>query len=147
MKNATSQIRVNPFAPRRASAATALFQKQPLLQTFRQELGDHQATHHATSERTTRSAAGAVTKSDRQRGHQRRHRRHHDRAETQEATLIDRIERSLALFPRFEGKVDHHDGVFLHDANKRDDITVGARAILEIDFRMVAILYWYFLAQ
>ena len=34
--------------------------------------------------------------------------------------MIDRIERFLSLALRFQGEVDHHDRVLLHDANEHD---------------------------
>ena len=62
--------------------------------------------------------------------------------ETQQARLIDRFDRPPAFLAlRFQRKVDHHDGVLLHDTDQqndsdqrddaeitmRDDATPGAR--------------------
>ena len=53
---------------------------------------------------------------------QRRHGRHDDGPEAQQAGLEDRLFRGLAFFPlRLQRKVDHHDGVLLHDADEQDD--------------------------
>src|SRR4029077_11805843 len=64
----------------------------------------------------------------------RGHGRHQDRAQAQEASLVDRIARGLALVAfGVEGEVDHHDRVFLddadqqHDADDGDDVEIVAR--------------------
>ena len=62
----------------------------------------------------------------RQRAEKRGHRCHHNRPETQQAGFADgrpRIQPLLAL--GLNGKVDHHDGVFLDDADQQDDADQG----------------------
>ena len=57
-----------------------------------------------------------------QRAQQRGHRRHQNRTEAQQARLVNRISRRLALIAlRIERKVDHHDRVFLDDADQQND--------------------------
>ena len=52
----------------------------------------------------------------------RGHRGHHDGAEAQQARLIDGLDRRQALLALgLQGKVDHHDGILLHDADEQDD--------------------------
>jgi len=51
---------------------------------------------------------------------QRRHRGHHDRAEAHDAGAMDGLLRAQALAPLdFQGEIDHHDGILLHDAMSR----------------------------
>ena len=57
---------------------------------------------------------------------QRGHGGHHDGAEAQQAGLVNRVERRFAFLALgFERKVDHHDGVFLDDADQQDDADQG----------------------
>ena len=47
---------------------------------------------------------------------------HHDRTETQQAAFMDRIGGRFAVLAlRVDGEVNHHDGVFLHDADEHDE--------------------------
>src|ERR1700761_6762261 len=96
-----------------------------------QDLADDETTHDGDSERPSQLRADAGSESKRQAAEESRHGRHHDGPETQQAGLIDRVERRLtAITFGFKGKVDHHDGVFLddayqqNDANQRDDVEV-----------------------
>ena len=71
-----------------------------------------------------RRSSAPMPRAERQRqaAEQRRHRRHHDRPEAQQAGLVDRLLRRLALRAlRLQREVDHHDGVLLHDADQQDD--------------------------
>ena len=71
-----------------------------------------------------RRSSDPVPVPERQRhaAQQRRHRSHHDRPEAQQACLINRVVRILALFALgFEREIDHHDGVLLHDADQQHD--------------------------
>ena len=88
----------------------------------RQHLADHQAADDGDAERSAQLRAGAAAERQRQRAQQRRHRGHHDRPEAQQAGLVDRLVRGLALRPlRLQREVDHHDGVLLHDADQQND--------------------------
>ena len=52
--------------------------------------------------------------------------RHHNGTEPQQAGLIDRVIGRFALLPlRFKRKVDHHDGVFLHNADEQHNADDG----------------------
>ena len=63
-----------------------------------------------------------VPEHQRQRAEHRGHGRHHDRPEAQQAGLIDRLARRLALVALgLEREVDHHDGVLLDDADQQND--------------------------
>ena len=66
-----------------------------------------------------------------QRPQQGRHGGHHDGPEPQQAGLIDGLLRGLA-FPALgiQGKVHHHDAVFLDDADQQDDADQGDDAEL-----------------
>ena len=80
------------------------------------------------------SAPAPMPKRDRQRAHQRRHRGHHDRPEAHDAALEDRLGRALALGAlRVEREVDHHDGVFLHQADQHDDADEGEQVELHVE--------------
>ena len=62
----------------------------------------------------------------RQCAENRGHGRHQDRPESQQAGLVDRFARRLALVALgVEREVDHHDRVFLHDADQKDDADDG----------------------
>ena len=57
-----------------------------------------------------------------QRPEKGRHCGHEDGAKAKQAGLIDGVLRRQALVAlRIQGKVDHHDGVLLHDADEKDD--------------------------
>ena len=56
------------------------------------------------------------------RAEHRAHRRHHDRTKPQQTSLVDRLERALALVALgLERKIDHHDRVLLDDADQQND--------------------------
>ena len=88
----------------------------------RQNLADEQSADDGDAERAAQFGADAGAERQRQAAEQRGHRGHHDRAEAQQARFVDRFERRLAFLALgFEREVDHHDGVFLHDADQQDD--------------------------
>ncbi len=67
-----------------------------------------------------------MAKSERYSAQQRGHGGHHDGAEAQETGLINGIVGSFSLFALgFQRKVNHHDGVLLHDADEQDDADDG----------------------
>ena len=83
---------------------------------------NHQAADHREAERAAGFGAGAPAEGDRQRAGERRERRHHDRAEAHDAGLVDRLLRRLAMgAPRIESEIDHHDRVFLHNADQQNN--------------------------
>src|SRR5208282_5471801 len=87
-----------------------------------EHLTDQQAADDADAERLAQFRTRTRSQRERQAAQQGRHRRHHDRAKPQQACLINRIFRRLPFFAlRVEREVDHHDCVFLYDANKQDD--------------------------
>ena len=60
---------------------------------------------------------------------QRGHRGHHDGTEAQQAGFVDGFRRVLAVLALgFQCEVDHHDAVFLHDADEQDDADDGHHA-------------------
>jgi len=64
----------------------------------------------------------------------RREGRHHDRPEAQQAGLVDRLERALALLALgLQREVDHHDGVLLDDADQQDDADQGDDAEIVVE--------------
>src|SRR5689334_1435422 len=76
----------------------------------------------------TQLRTSTATKCKRQSSEQCSERGHQDRSKAQQTRLINRFLWRLSTFSlRLERKVDHHDGVFLHnadqknDSNKRDD--------------------------
>ena len=88
----------------------------------RQHLADDQAADDGDAQRPAQFRAGAVAQHQRQRAEQRRHRGHQDRPEAQQAGLMDRLARRLALVALgLQREVDHHDGVLLDDADQQDD--------------------------
>src|SRR6185437_3911227 len=88
----------------------------------RQSLRDEEAADHGQAQRAAQLRAFAQSDRDRQPAHDRGHRRHHDRPETQQAGFVDRVFgcRDAFALPG-DGEVDHHDGVFLHDADQHHD--------------------------
>ena len=71
--------------------------------------------------------AGADGQSDRQGTHQRGHGGHHDRAEADQAGFVDRLFGGFCVLAlcrvsalRFNGEVDHHDGILLDNADQHD---------------------------
>src|SRR5713226_4531967 len=87
-----------------------------------EQLAYEQSSDNRDSERMTQFGAGAAAKGERQSGEQGGHGGHHDWAETKQTRLVD------GFFRRFvfdtlglEREVNHHDGVFLHNADQQDD--------------------------
>src|SRR6266699_3239237 len=88
----------------------------------RQQLAEKKAANDGDAQWTAQFRPNTGTESKRQAAEQRGHCRHHDGAEAKQAGFVDGVERSLALFAfGFEGKINHHDGVFLDDADEQDD--------------------------
>src|SRR5579863_4953711 len=96
-----------------------------------QDLADQKTTDNRNAERLTQFRADAGTQRERQSAEQRGHGRHHDGTEAEQAGLIDGVDGILAFLALgFEGEVDHHDGVFLDDADQQDDADEGDDAEL-----------------
>eukprot|EP01022_Parablepharisma_sp_SALTPOND_P004196 TRINITY_DN118_c0_g1_i13.p1 TRINITY_DN118_c0_g1~~TRINITY_DN118_c0_g1_i13.p1 ORF type:complete len:2030 (+),score=744.92 TRINITY_DN118_c0_g1_i13:50280-56369(+) len=88
----------------------------------REHLRHQQATDHGDAQRLAQLRTHAGPQHQRQRPQQGRHGGHQDGPEAQQASLVDRLARALALVTfGFQGEVDHHDGVLLDDADQQDD--------------------------
>ena len=92
----------------------------------RQELTHYEAADDGDTERAAKFRAGAVAERERKRAEQRSHGGHEDGTETEQAGLVNGFNWGKA-FQRFRlnGEVDHKDGVFLDDADEKDDANVG----------------------
>src|SRR5215813_3308752 len=91
-----------------------------------QHLGEEEAAHDGDAEGTAQLRARARAEGQGQATEERGHGRHHDGPEAEEAGLEDRLRGWLApLALRFQGEIDHHDGVLLHDADEQDDADEG----------------------
>src|SRR5579871_2639057 len=100
----------------------------------RQRLRDDQATDDRDSQRPPQLTSCATAQRQRKTTKHRRHRRHHDRTEAQQACFVDRLPWSLAAFTLgYQRKVDHHDGVLLHDADQQDDADHRNNAQLHLE--------------
>ena len=87
-----------------------------------EQLAHDQAAHDGDAQRTPELGSRAVAQHQRQRTEQRRHGGHQDRPKPQERCPGDRLARREALLAlRVQGEIDHHDGVFLDDADQQDD--------------------------
>src|ERR1039458_6329165 len=86
------------------------------------ELREEQAADYHQAQGLAGFAARAVAQRDRDGAQERGHGGHHDRAETDQAALINcfhGLQAALAL--GFQGEIDLHDGVLLHDADQHDE--------------------------
>ena len=87
-----------------------------------QHLADQQTANDGDAQRFTEFRTHAAPEGQRNRAQQGRHGGHHDGAEAQQASLIDGFFRVFPLLPLgFERKIDHHDGIFLHDADQKNN--------------------------
>ena len=84
-----------------------------------------QAADDGDAERLAQFGAGTGAERDRQRAEDGGKSRHHDRPEAQQTGLADRGLGRQADAAAFEREVDHHDGVFLDDADQHDDADHG----------------------
>ena len=73
------------------------------------------------AESSARFAAGTEAEREGMSRHQRTHRRHHDLPEAQQTALVNGVVRAFAVMLRLDGEINHHDGVFLHDADEHDE--------------------------
>ena len=66
--------------------------------------------------------ADSCSQGERETGQQSGHGGHHDGAKPEQTGLVNCVRRVLAIFAlRLEGEVNHHDSVFLNDADQQDD--------------------------
>ena len=80
----------------------------------REQLAEDQSANDGDAERTAQFGADTGAEGQRQGAEKRRHGSHHDGTETQQAGLVDGVERRLPFLAfGLESEVDHHDGVFL----------------------------------
>src|SRR5882724_13006207 len=91
-----------------------------------QKLAHDEAADDADAQRATKLGTGAGAEGEWKRAEQGGHGGHQDGAEAQHAGFEDGV---FGAFPAFafglEGKVDHHDGVFLDDADEENDADDG----------------------
>ena len=98
-----------------------------------QGLAENQAADDRDAQRPAEFGARPATQGQRQAAQHGCHGGHQNGPEAQQTCLIDCIQRSFSAFAfGFERKVDHHDGVFLHDTDQQDDSDESDYA--EIDF-------------
>jgi len=84
-----------------------------------EHLRQDEAANDGDAQRLAQLGAHASSQGQRQTAQHRRHCSHQDGAEAQQAGLVDGlfssfVEEALGL----QRKVDHHDGVLLHDADQ-----------------------------
>src|SRR5689334_5337931 len=100
----------------------------------RQQLAKDQSADNGDTEGAAQLRADASPDGQRQAAEERGHSGHHDRAEAQQAGFVDSVERQLPFFALgFQREVNHHDGVFLDDADEQDD----ANQCDDAEFRVV----------
>src|SRR5258708_7543289 len=88
----------------------------------RQQLAENQAADNGDTEGPAQLRANASAERQRQAAEQRGHGGHHDGPRTKQACFIDGVERSLSFLALgFEREVNHHDGIFLDDADEQDN--------------------------
>src|SRR5713226_3447736 len=88
----------------------------------RENLAEDQAANNGDTQRPAKLGANTGAERQRQAAEQCRHGGHHDRAETQQARFVNGIQRRLPFLAfGFEREVDHHNGVFLDDADQQND--------------------------
>ncbi len=78
------------------------------------------------AEGLTGIGSGAGPEGDRQSAEERGHGGHHDGPEAQNTAGVDGVEGAHAFGALgFNGEIDHHDGVLLHDAEEHDQADKG----------------------
>ena len=87
-----------------------------------EDLAEEQATDHGDAERTAQLRTNAVAKGEREAPEKGGHGGHHDGTEAQKTSVVDGFGGVLAVLSlAFEGKVHHHDAVFLNDTDEQDE--------------------------
>src|SRR5262249_42111421 len=88
----------------------------------RKDLAQNKAADDSDAERAAKFGTHAAAESERQAAEERGHGGHHDGTEAKQASFVNGIERRLPFHAfGFEGEVNHHDGVFLDDADKKNN--------------------------
>src|SRR6267143_177314 len=119
---ATAEAMVSGLAPGRPAPKPMECQINNRCGVKGQQLAEDKAADDSDVQRTAQFRTHAGAERERQATQQRSHGSHHDGAETKQASFLDGIERRLPyLALGLEGEVDHHDGVFLDDADEQDD--------------------------
>src|ERR1700688_777873 len=91
-----------------------------------QELAHDEAADDADAERAAKFGAGAGAESEGKCAEEGGHGGHQDWAEAQHAGLEDGVFGAFAAFALgLQSEIDHHDGVFLDDADEEDDADDG----------------------
>src|ERR1700678_3844833 len=83
-------------------------------------LAEDESPNHRDTQRPPEFGTEPGAEGQRESAEQRRHGSHHDGPEAQQRRLIDSIRRILTAGSlSFQGKIDHHDSVLLHDADEK----------------------------
>src|SRR5580700_8851644 len=91
-----------------------------------QKLAHDEAADDADAERAAKLGTCASAKSQRERAEESGHGGHQDGAEAQHAGFEDGVFGAFAAFAfGLKGEVDHHDRVFLDDADEQNDADDG----------------------
>src|SRR5271169_71793 len=91
-----------------------------------EELAHDESADDADAEGAAELRAGASAEGQGQSAEEGGHGGHENGAETEHAGFEDGLFGAFAAFAfGLEGKVDHHDGVFLDDADEQDDADDG----------------------
>src|ERR1700748_2156105 len=97
-------------------------------------LRDDQTAYDGDAEWAAQLAAGACSQGQGKATKECGHGGHHDGTEAQKAGLVDCLLRRHALLALgFEGEVDHHDGVLLHDTDEQDDADEGDDVEIDVE--------------
>ena len=91
-----------------------------------EELAEQQPADHGDAQRPAQFRAQARADRQRNAAQQRGHGGHHDGTETQQAGLVDRLGRILAVLALgLQREVHDQNSVLLHDADEQDDADDG----------------------
>src|SRR5258705_580936 len=92
----------------------------------RKKLAHDEAADDADAEGAAKFGTGAGAERQRESAKEGSHGGHQDGAEAQHARFEDGVFGAFAAFAfGLEGKVNHHDGVFLDDTDEQDDADDG----------------------
>src|SRR5438874_6606233 len=87
-----------------------------------EDLADQQSSDDRDAEWTAQLRSRSGTERQRQSTKHRSKGCHQDWAEAKQASLIDRVAWRFTLVAFcFQRKIDHHDGILLHNADQQDD--------------------------
>src|ERR1700694_6184062 len=86
----------------------------------REHLTHEQPANHGDAQRPSKLRTNAGAKRQWQTAKKRGHGGHHDGPETKQARLVNGVSGTFSVVAlRFERKVDHHNSVFLDDADQQ----------------------------